>query len=315
MPEARAYLEDVPLLAGLSPAARDQLAAGFEPFSCPAGARLFRQEERGDGLYVLASGTVALRARTPGDGTVELSRIAPGSSFGEFCLLDAGHRSAEALAIEASSGWRLPLTHFDGMRRTGSVAAADLLDLLRREVAQSMRNTLSSLASAAATVVRPFPAVAPVDAGTAPDDCERLLCSFPGFDRFSPAEWEAFAALARRRDLPRGALLAPAGAASDALHVVARGAVRAGLPVQRGVSQMLIHGPGALAGIAAFIDGGDWPLALDVREAAVVFTLAPANCAALPEPMQSLLGEHLTCDLRRLSRVIGRAQALNGQIA
>jgi hypothetical protein len=56
--------------------------------------------------------------------------------------------------------------------------------------------------------------------------------------------------------------------------------LRAGLPLADGVEQVLVHGPGSLAGAAALVDGGDWPLALDVREDAIVYTLDAATCGA-----------------------------------
>jgi len=92
LPDLDEFLASIPLFAGLDQAALGDLRRAAEPFAFPAGEFLFRQDDAADGVYLVASGEVALRARTPGDGLVELTRIGPGGVLGEFCLLDGGRR-------------------------------------------------------------------------------------------------------------------------------------------------------------------------------------------------------------------------------
>ena len=76
------FLATVPLFAGLDPSALADLRKAAEPFTFDAGEILFRQDDAADGVYLLAEGEVALSARTPGDGLVELARVGPGGLMG-----------------------------------------------------------------------------------------------------------------------------------------------------------------------------------------------------------------------------------------
>jgi CRP-like cAMP-binding protein len=65
------------------------------------GEPIFRQGDRGFGLYIIAKGTVAIR--TQGEGAEELlvTKLARGSFFGELSLLEMENlRSASAIALE-----------------------------------------------------------------------------------------------------------------------------------------------------------------------------------------------------------------------
>jgi len=318
LPDLDQFLASIPLFAGLEPSALRDLRLAAEPFAFAAGEFLFRQDDAADGVYVVTGGEVTLNARTPGDGLVELARIGPGALIGEFCLLDGGRRSAEALATEPVHGYLLHLARFDALRAGERAAALEVLDRLRSEVARRTRATSEALAASLGELAAPRPAPAtlapPGETGTC--DCAALLPTFAGFDGFSQASWQELEALATKTVAPRGTRLEAPGKPVSGLHIVARGALRAGLPVGDGVEQLLIHGPGSLAGSAALLDGGDWPLALDVREDAIVFTLDASDFAALrtsSSPLMfrllDMLGQQLARDLRRISRVCSRRES------
>lgn len=72
----------------LAPLARVAEVEVFAP-----GAVLFTEGEPGDGLYVLVRGSVEVR-----HGQETLATLGPGEAFGEMAVLDAGPRSATAVA-------------------------------------------------------------------------------------------------------------------------------------------------------------------------------------------------------------------------
>src|ERR1700679_2395814 len=65
----------------------------FEP-----GEVVFRQNDRGLGMYVIARGSVQIKAMTLDEGEVEVARLEKGSFFGELSLIDQDNiRSATAM--------------------------------------------------------------------------------------------------------------------------------------------------------------------------------------------------------------------------
>lgn len=309
LPPLAEVLGSVPLFAGLDPEAVAELAGASEAFALDAGEWLFAQNDAGDGAYLVVSGELVASARTPGDGQRELACIGPGGVVGEFSLLDGGRRSAEVHAERASSGYRIDYRRFAALQAGRRPAAFAVLSRLRGEVARRIAATIAAMAVSASDARKGTSDPAGSEAAEA-SECARLLGLFPGFDRLSPGEWEAFAARARRVAVPRGGSLTWPGEACTSLFVVARGAVREML----GGSQLLVHGPGALAGSAAVVDGRAWPTGLEAREEAVVFAIA-ADEVVTPGPqsegiaarLSEMMGPQLTRDLRRLSRVGNRA--------
>ena len=296
LPAPAEVLVGIPLFAGLDPGDVTELTGALEPFALRSGECLFAQNDLGTGAYLVVSGTLVASARTPGDGQRELARIGAGGVIGEFSLLDGGRRSAEAHAQGAVRGYRLDYERFAALRAGQRPGALALLARLRKEVAQRIAATVAALGLADEG---PGPDAAAGE-GEAADagECARLLGLFPGFDRFSPSDWQDFAGRARRWQVPRGAVLAPSGERRQAVHVVARGALREAI----GATQLLVHGPGSLAGCAGLLVGGGWPSRLEAREEATVFAVADP-----PDRLTEMIGPQLTRDLRRLSRIGNRA--------
>jgi hypothetical protein len=220
--------------------------------------------------------------------------------------------------LEPTLGYHIHIARFDALRAGERPAALEVLDRLRIEVARRTRATAESIAASLGELAAPRPAPAqPAPSGvTEPGDCAAMLQTFTGFDEFSDASWRELDRLVTKTVAARGTRLEAPGRPALGLHIVARGALRAALPAGDGVEQLLIHGPGSIAGAAAQVDGGDWPLALDVREDAVVYTLDASDFAALreaPGPLTfrllDLIGQQLARDLRRISRARSRRES------
>ncbi|HUP57200.1 MAG TPA: cyclic nucleotide-binding domain-containing protein [Bdellovibrionota bacterium] len=65
------------------------------------GEPIFRQGDRGFGLYVIVKGTVAIKTQAQGAEHILVTKLGRGSFFGELSLLEMENlRSASALAVE-----------------------------------------------------------------------------------------------------------------------------------------------------------------------------------------------------------------------
>lgn len=70
-----------------------------------AGRQIFQQGERGDGLYIIAHGRVAITVSGGAEQPCMLARLGPGDFFGEMALLDEQPRSATATAEDDTEAY------------------------------------------------------------------------------------------------------------------------------------------------------------------------------------------------------------------
>ncbi len=71
----------------------DLLGRAGEPESFSAGAVIFQEGDKGDGMYVLQSGTVEIK-----DGERVVETVEPPGLFGEMALIESEPRSLTAVA-------------------------------------------------------------------------------------------------------------------------------------------------------------------------------------------------------------------------
>jgi CRP-like cAMP-binding protein len=308
-------MQDVALLQDWLPdlpaPAATELAGLLEPFSVPGGTRLFRQEDPGDGVWLLSDGAVRVESRPPGDGIVIVARLGPAAVLGEMALLDGGNRSAAAVAESDAGGFRLNATAFHALKAARRPAALAVQAHLQATMAARLVSQLEQLAGSMAPA-EPLPAPpAPVPA----PDAAALLASFPGFAGWPAALWQEFTARLAPFAAPRGAPLLAAGA-PPALFVVARGAVR----VHAGAEQLLLHGPGTLPLLGPALTGRPVPVAASVAEDCIGWHMASDTLAELLAEggglalrLRDLADMQLARDLRRLSRVRGRRAAMRSE--
>ena len=318
LPHIDDFLRSIPLFAGLDPFALADVQLAAERFTVPAGAALFRQNDEADGLHLIARGALRVVARTPGDEDRELAQLGPGSVIGEFALLDGGRRSASAEAIEPTSGYFIARRRFETMVRSGRPAAFEVLDRIQTEIARRSRATIAAIGEGDAAIVLRAGGAAEAELDhRRSDGLAEMLRGLKAFADFTAAEAATLTALCSRVDVPRGTLLTRAGDPPAHLLIVLRGALRAAIDRQGGVEQIGIYGPGTVAGSIALLDGGPAPASIDVREDALLLAMERRNFEALraghSEAAFKLfeeLGRQATRDLRRLSRMTGRAEGL-----
>lgn len=94
-------LRDVDLLAPLSDDELEELAARTTQLSYGGGELILRQGEEGDSMFIVHSGTVAVRISEGGERR-ELAQLGPGSLFGEMALFTGEKRAADVAAVTDS---------------------------------------------------------------------------------------------------------------------------------------------------------------------------------------------------------------------
>jgi CRP/FNR family transcriptional regulator len=141
------HLEDIKralknshLFADLNESHLDLVLMACEELNYQEGQVIFRQDDPGDALYIIARGEVEIILESEGESeTVELATLKEYDTFGEAILIEQGVRSATARCLTPVSLVRLPRQRlirlvnnypeigFNIMRRM----AADLMGKLR----------------------------------------------------------------------------------------------------------------------------------------------------------------------------------------
>ena len=111
--EARKFLTFVPLFRDLDEATLDELAGHLEWVLVHGGEALCRQGDESDGLYLVASGRLAIVRELPGGDEVVLSHVGRGDSLGEVAALTGNPRSATVRALRDSILARLARAGLD----------------------------------------------------------------------------------------------------------------------------------------------------------------------------------------------------------
>ncbi|MEJ5237356.1 MAG: ATP-binding protein [Limisphaera sp.] len=128
-----------PLLAGLEPAAVQQLLAAVRERRLPAGTTLLREGDPGDGLYILQEGTVEISLPGASPGARMLAELGPGAVFGEMAILEEKPRSAAAVARTEVRVWFVPREAVLGAIRQSPELGLRLLRELSRRLREFNR--------------------------------------------------------------------------------------------------------------------------------------------------------------------------------
>ncbi|WP_287940247.1 cyclic nucleotide-binding domain-containing protein [Sphingopyxis sp.] len=247
-------LADVPLFAGLGDAERDELAAAFAPRHFADGEAILIQNERADGLYLIAEGRVEIGKRLPGGGLATLAQAGPGEVIGDMALIGRDlRRSAMGIARGPVATWHLPAEQFRAALAQLRPASLQLQAALGQAIAQRIQGKTGDIAALLARwpdsfAARPQRALPPV----AEDDfaAEAFLARLPCCAAMSAAQRLAFWNAGRRVDVAADRDLAAPGGDPACIWLVVRGAVRSALPHRAGIYQLTVTGPGQLVGLA-----------------------------------------------------------------
>ena len=116
---AEVPLRDQELCRGLSPSELASLESRLEPIRLPAGTEVLTVGAPSDSLYFLVSGEVGIFLKPTESLEQLVSRLGPGTSFGEVALVDREPRSATVRSLVEIQAWRLPFASFDRLDDEG----------------------------------------------------------------------------------------------------------------------------------------------------------------------------------------------------
>ncbi len=108
-----ASLSQIPLFKRLTPAELEQLAQSVDQVNFKAEETVFNEQDQGDALYVVDSGSVRIWVLDEDVKPVTLAELKPGEFFGELAVLDRGARSTNATAIVDTELHRLSSDDFE----------------------------------------------------------------------------------------------------------------------------------------------------------------------------------------------------------
>ena len=133
----QAILAEVPLFSRLDDEEREALSSMLQPRLFRTGTTIFRAGDRGDALYIIRSGKVRLELTTNEGECLLLDEVDAGEVLGEISFLDAGPRTASAIAAEDSE-----LLEFERPRLLEFVqhhphAALDILGVMANRIRSS----------------------------------------------------------------------------------------------------------------------------------------------------------------------------------
>ncbi len=285
---AASFLRTIPLFQDLSEREIEEVAWTAQPFTCEPGERLFRQGATAEEMYCLERGRVQLSMRMAGAEEVAIADLGPGDFLGEMALLDRGTRSATAVALERTTGYKLPGRAFEVLRAAHRPGALKVLRRLARigsvRLRAMTRDAFGGIDAAAAAVepVREGIAVASGRGGeeriralrgsTAGLDREVLLF-LPAFRDFSRQQLEDLLEEMHRVALPRRHVVFREGDPPGSCFVVVRGAVEVSVERAGRTEKLALLGPGRIFGELALFDPHPRAATCTTRESTLLLEL------------------------------------------
>ena len=104
-----------------------------------AGRNVIEQEEHGNFMIVLLSGSVAVDRRQPWGEQMRMAEARPGDILGEMSLLDSGMRFAHCTTLTHCEIGVLDAEALDSMMASDPELAASLIALLARRLSLRLR--------------------------------------------------------------------------------------------------------------------------------------------------------------------------------
>lgn len=115
------------LFQGLTPEEIREIIHVADYVELEADEALFEQGEPSEALYVIASGRLEVRARTPIGEEVVLAELESGAVVGEMSIIGGGERSASVEALTPAELYSVSRDAFDTLRRQDRPAAYKII--------------------------------------------------------------------------------------------------------------------------------------------------------------------------------------------
>jgi CRP/FNR family cyclic AMP-dependent transcriptional regulator len=126
-------------MARLGPDAVTRLERFFDFATLPANRDVIRQDEYGNFMLVLLSGTIAVDREQPWGDRLHLTEARPGDILGEMSLLDSGMRFSVCTSLTDCEIAVLSAQALDEMMVADPALAASLVALLARKLSRRLR--------------------------------------------------------------------------------------------------------------------------------------------------------------------------------
>ena len=126
-------------MSRLGPDALKRLEKFFDFASLPANRDVIRQDEYGNFMLVLLSGSIAVDREQPWGERLHLTEARPGDILGEMSLLDSGPRFSVCTSLNDCEIAILGAQGLDEMMVADPALAASLIALLARKLSRRMR--------------------------------------------------------------------------------------------------------------------------------------------------------------------------------
>lgn len=126
-------------MARLGPQAVLRLEKYFDFATVPANRDVIRQDEYGNFMLVLLSGSMAIDREQPWGERLHLAEARPGDILGEMSLLDSGLRFSICTTLTDCEIAVLSAQALDEMMSTDPALAGSLIALLARKVSRRLR--------------------------------------------------------------------------------------------------------------------------------------------------------------------------------
>jgi CRP/FNR family transcriptional regulator, cyclic AMP receptor protein len=135
--DARAFLEGLPLFAGLSEASLSTLARAGKFVPVEKGQFIFFQADMSEKVYLVRSGLVSIVLESPDGREMVINEMRPGDSFGEVGVLTGQPRSTSAIVRKEGVLLELPRQAFLAVLSAEPVLARRILDITANRLRSS----------------------------------------------------------------------------------------------------------------------------------------------------------------------------------
>jgi len=138
-------LEAVELFRGLNRKEQDDLRAIALVKPYASGSQIFREGDRGDGLYVVSRGSVQIAHVIDLEVRHVFSVFGPGECFGEMAVIEDRPRSATALAATAAELYFFPRERMLKLLQNSPGLALNMLHMVSHRLREFNQRHLREL--------------------------------------------------------------------------------------------------------------------------------------------------------------------------
>lgn len=140
-------LKSVPLFKNFSNRMLEEFGGAFKRSSYKAGEIIFKEKSRGDTLFILVAGQVAIEKRLDeaGRGFKQLAILSDGEFFGEMAVLEGAARFAQARAEKDASVYEVKRSEFFKFIKEHPENGIAIFTEIVRVISKRLQHTSSEL--------------------------------------------------------------------------------------------------------------------------------------------------------------------------